>query len=137
MAWKNLKPRSLADALIVEHAALTELYDVHALLNWSKLEAHLVSIHNKAACITLQPWFSTKFTHSCFYSIDTFCYLTAGPVEASTPNSGRAANSCAEFTPSAIVINPIELAIKQMPFKKALLPGLLSILRIIEASILM
>ena len=33
MAWKNLKQRSLADALIVEHAALTELDDVHALLD--------------------------------------------------------------------------------------------------------
>ncbi len=49
MAWKNLKQKSLADALIVEHAALTELDDVHALLNWSKLEAHLVSIHNKTS----------------------------------------------------------------------------------------
>jgi IS5 family transposase len=49
MAWKNLKQRSLADALIVEHAALTELDDVHALLNWSKLEEHLLDIHNKAA----------------------------------------------------------------------------------------
>ncbi len=49
MAWKNLKQRSLADALILAHAALTELDDVHALLNWSKLEAHLISIHNKAA----------------------------------------------------------------------------------------
>jgi len=48
MAWKNLKQRSLADALIVEHAALTELDDAHALLDWSKLEAHLVCIHNKA-----------------------------------------------------------------------------------------
>ena len=33
----------------MEHAALTELDDVHALLNWSKLEAHLVSIHNKTS----------------------------------------------------------------------------------------
>ena len=49
MAWKNLKQKSLADALIVEHAALTELDDVHALLNWSKLKAHLVSIHNKTS----------------------------------------------------------------------------------------
>lgn len=48
MAWKNLKQKSLADALIVEHAALTELDDVHELLDWSKLEAHLISIHNKA-----------------------------------------------------------------------------------------
>jgi len=49
MAWKNLKQKSLADALIVEHAALTELDDVHALLDWSRLGTHLVSIHNKTA----------------------------------------------------------------------------------------
>lgn len=48
MAWKNLKQKSLADALIVEHAALTELDDVHALLDWTSLEGHLVNIHNKA-----------------------------------------------------------------------------------------
>ena len=47
MAWKNLKPRSLADALIVEHAALTEMDDVHALFNWSKLEAHLLAFTTK------------------------------------------------------------------------------------------
>jgi len=33
----------------VEHAALRELDDVHALLDWTKLEARLMSIHNKAA----------------------------------------------------------------------------------------
>ena len=49
MAWKHLKQKSLADALLVEHAALTALDDVHALLDWSTLEAHLKSIHNKAA----------------------------------------------------------------------------------------
>ena len=31
MAWKNLKQRSLADELITEHGALTELDDVNAL----------------------------------------------------------------------------------------------------------
>ena len=49
MAWKSLQQRGLTDALMVEHAALTELDDVHALLDWSTLEEHLVSIHNKAA----------------------------------------------------------------------------------------
>lgn len=49
MAWKNLKQKSLADALIVEHAALKELDDVHELLDWSKLEANLISIPNKIA----------------------------------------------------------------------------------------
>ena len=32
----------------MEHAALTELDDVHALLDWTSLEEHLVNIHNKA-----------------------------------------------------------------------------------------
>ena len=43
MAWKNIKQKSLADALLVEHAALTELDDVHGhgLLDWSRLEEHL------------------------------------------------------------------------------------------------
>jgi IS5 family transposase len=35
--------------LIVEHAALTELDDVHALIDWSKLESHLIGIHNKVS----------------------------------------------------------------------------------------
>jgi hypothetical protein len=37
MAWKNIKQRSLGDAFIVEHKALTELYDAHALINWLPL----------------------------------------------------------------------------------------------------
>ena len=32
----------------MEHAALTELDYVHALLDWTSLEGHLVNIHNKA-----------------------------------------------------------------------------------------
>ena len=48
MAWKNIKQRSLGDALIVEHKALTELDDVHALINWLPLEAQLNGIHSKA-----------------------------------------------------------------------------------------
>lgn len=42
MIWKNLKQKSLADALTIEHTALTELDDVHA--DWSRLEAQLISI---------------------------------------------------------------------------------------------
>ena len=51
MAWKNIKQKSLADALLVEHAALTELDDAHGhgLLDWSRFEEHLLGIHNKAA----------------------------------------------------------------------------------------
>ncbi|MDQ7073872.1 MAG: IS5 family transposase [Gammaproteobacteria bacterium] len=45
MAWKNLKQRSLADALLIEHDALKELDAVHDLIDWSRIEAHLSEIH--------------------------------------------------------------------------------------------
>jgi len=47
MSWKNLKQQSLADALVVEHSAITELDDVHELIDWDKLEALLSDIHAK------------------------------------------------------------------------------------------
>ena len=45
MAWKNLKQRSLADSLLIEHEALKELDAVHELIDWSRIEAHLSDIH--------------------------------------------------------------------------------------------
>jgi IS5 family transposase len=48
MSWKNLKQRSLADALMSEHDALTELNDVHELVDWSRIETLLSGIHAKA-----------------------------------------------------------------------------------------
>lgn len=47
MSWKNLKQHSLADALMTEHEALTELDDVHELVDWSCIENLLSGIHNK------------------------------------------------------------------------------------------
>ena len=47
MAWKNLKQRSFADALVSTHSALEELDDVHDLINWSRLEKLLSQIHIK------------------------------------------------------------------------------------------
>jgi len=47
MSWKNLKQQSLADALIVEHDAVTELDDAHDLIDWSRFEEKLKNIHNK------------------------------------------------------------------------------------------
>jgi IS5 family transposase len=49
MSWKSLKQQSLADALIVEHAALKELDDVEELVDWSRIEKKLETIHNKIA----------------------------------------------------------------------------------------
>jgi hypothetical protein len=34
MAWKNLKQHNLADDLVTEHRALTELDEVNALIDW-------------------------------------------------------------------------------------------------------
>jgi len=47
MAWKNLKQKSLADGLMAHHQALEELDDVNELIDWSRIEALLVGIHNK------------------------------------------------------------------------------------------
>ena len=41
MSWKNLKQQSFAEALLVEHNALTELDDVQKLIDWSRIETML------------------------------------------------------------------------------------------------
>ena len=46
MAWKNLKQRSLGDALLIDHEALQELDGVHGLIDWSRLEQLLINIHS-------------------------------------------------------------------------------------------
>jgi len=35
MAWKNLKQRSLAEAMLIDHDALKELDAVHELIDWT------------------------------------------------------------------------------------------------------
>lgn len=47
MSWKNIKQQSLADALIIEHESLTELDNVHDLIDWTRFEDKLIHIHNK------------------------------------------------------------------------------------------
>ena len=48
MAWKHLKQRSLADAAIVDHAALQELDSLNEMINWTQIEVLLSNIHNKS-----------------------------------------------------------------------------------------
>jgi hypothetical protein len=36
MAWKNLEQTTLVDAMLIDHAALRELDDVHELIDWSR-----------------------------------------------------------------------------------------------------
>ena len=45
MAWKSIKQSSLADALLIEHRALTELDDILTLINWQSIEKHLADLH--------------------------------------------------------------------------------------------
>ncbi|KAF3978334.1 MAG: hypothetical protein HFP77_02415 [Methylococcales symbiont of Iophon sp. n. MRB-2018] len=38
MSWKNTQQTSFADALIVQHKSLSELDDVHNIINWKAIE---------------------------------------------------------------------------------------------------
>jgi IS5 family transposase len=48
MAWKNLKQRSLADSMLIEHDALKELDAAHELIDWFPIEQLLSGIHSKS-----------------------------------------------------------------------------------------
>jgi IS5 family transposase len=70
MAWKNLKQRSLADSMMIEHEALKELDSVNELIDWTRLERVLQEIHAQAKgekswppllmfkALLLQSWYS-------------------------------------------------------------------------------
>ena len=47
MAWKNLKQLRLADSLISEHEALTEIDGINELMDWEAIEHLLGVIHAK------------------------------------------------------------------------------------------
>jgi hypothetical protein len=42
MAWKNLKQRSLADSMMLDHSVIKELGDVNNLISWPRIEKLLV-----------------------------------------------------------------------------------------------
>lgn len=46
MSWKSLEQHSFAHSFLVDHDALHELDDVNELIDWSKIEALLINIHN-------------------------------------------------------------------------------------------
>ncbi len=46
MSWKNTKQNSLADALVVEHKSLSELDDVHNIINWIEIEKTLSNLYS-------------------------------------------------------------------------------------------
>lgn len=49
MAWKNLTQTSLADDLIHQHQAITELDDLNELIDWKAIERLMKNLHNKNA----------------------------------------------------------------------------------------
>jgi IS5 family transposase len=53
--WKILKQRSLADHLVSEHEALTELDDVNNFIDWQAIEDLLCDIHAKRRCNSAWP----------------------------------------------------------------------------------
>ncbi len=46
MAWKQTGQRSLADQLTIQHECLEELDDLHNLIDWSRIESLLSTVHN-------------------------------------------------------------------------------------------
>ena len=49
MAWKNLTQTSLADALVHQHDAITELDELNQLIDWKSIERQLISVNNSPA----------------------------------------------------------------------------------------
>ncbi|WP_139682551.1 IS30 family transposase [thiotrophic endosymbiont of Bathymodiolus puteoserpentis (Logatchev)] len=46
MSWKNTQQSSLADALVIEQKSLSELDDVHNIINWNEIEQTLSSLYS-------------------------------------------------------------------------------------------
>ena len=46
MSWKNTQQTSLEDALIIEHKSLSDLDDVHNIINWNEIEQTLFSLYS-------------------------------------------------------------------------------------------
>jgi IS5 family transposase len=46
MSWKNTQQNSFADSLVVEHKSLSELDDVHNIINWSEIEKTLSNLYS-------------------------------------------------------------------------------------------
>ena len=46
MSWKQTAQNSFADSLVVEHKSLSELDDVHNIINWSEIEQTLSNLYS-------------------------------------------------------------------------------------------
>ena len=50
MSWKQTAQYSFADALLIEHKALSKLDDVHEIIDWKQIEK------NAQSSLCLQAW---------------------------------------------------------------------------------
>jgi IS5 family transposase len=46
MSWKQTTQNSIADSLVVEHKSLSELDDVHNIINWAEIEQTLSNLYS-------------------------------------------------------------------------------------------
>ncbi|WP_157059364.1 hypothetical protein [Bathymodiolus septemdierum thioautotrophic gill symbiont] len=46
MSWKNTKQNSFADSLFIKHKSLSELDDVHDIINWGEIEQTLSNLYS-------------------------------------------------------------------------------------------
>ncbi len=46
MSWKNTQQNSFADSLVVDHKSLSELDDVHNIINWNEIEQTLSNLYS-------------------------------------------------------------------------------------------
>jgi hypothetical protein len=68
MAWKNLQQTTLVDAMFIDHQALTEMDDVHELIDWLRIESLLAVLKSNPRhflmmfkTLLLQSWYTLSY----------------------------------------------------------------------------
>ena len=55
MSWKNTQQNSFADSLVIEHKSLSELDDVHNIINWGEIEQTLSNLYTSKTGASAYP----------------------------------------------------------------------------------
>ncbi len=55
MSWKNTQQNSFADSLVVDHKSLSELDDVHNIINWNEIEQTLSNLYSSRLGVPSYP----------------------------------------------------------------------------------
>ncbi|CAC9481344.1 hypothetical protein [uncultured Gammaproteobacteria bacterium] len=55
MSWKNTQQNSFADSLVIEHKSLSELDDVHNIINWGEIEQTLSNLYTSKTPASAYP----------------------------------------------------------------------------------